>query len=248
MARILFQFYGNLNDFLSARRREQYIRLDREHPGSVKDAIESLGVPHVEVDRIWVDGRPQDFDYQLQDGDRVHVYPRSADGLGLMPPPQNTPVFVLDCHLGRLARYLRLLGFDSLFEGNYQDRQLLQLSVEQDRTLLTRDRDLLKRKDLRRGYYVRATRPRQQLQEVSTRFGLARKLRPFSRCTVCNGQLSPVAGQAVAAQLQPRTRRYYREFLQCHDCGRVYWKGSHFQRLRRLVDEVRHGGRPAQRP
>ncbi|MFI2812743.1 Mut7-C RNAse domain-containing protein [Microbulbifer sp. JSM ZJ756] len=248
MVRTQFEFSASLEDFLPAHRRGRPILLERDYPGAVKDAIESLGVPHVEVDRIVVGGQVVGFGYQLEDGDQVQVYPQAGNEYRLVPPPLPEPAFVLDCHLGRLARYLRLLGFDSLFEGNYHDRQLLEISLEQDRTLLTRDRDLLKRKALRRGYYVRATRPRRQLHEVAGHFRLASMLRPFTRCMVCNGLLSPVARQAIEEYLQPRTRRYYGDFLQCGDCRRIYWKGSHFQRLQRLVGEIRGSGVPDQRP
>lgn len=236
MACSRFHFHGNLNDFLSPSRRARPASVCWGEERTVKDAIESLGIPHVEVDTILVGARPVGFSYRLQDGDEVGVYPEPGPARRLMPPAQAEPRFVLDTHLGRLARYLRLLGFDTRFAVDCGDRQLVQQSVEDDRTLLTRDRDLLKRKALRRGYYVRATRPRQQLEEIVDRFRLAAKMHPFSRCMECNAPLRQVAKHEIEHQLQPRTRRFFDEFLQCSGCGRVYWQGSHFERLRALVD------------
>ncbi|SDK70195.1 Mut7-C RNAse domain-containing protein [Microbulbifer yueqingensis] len=232
-------FHGNLSDFLTARRRCRGSTVHWSDRRSVKDAIESLGVPHVEVDSIMVGGTAVDFSYRLQDGDRVEVYPAPGPGRRLSPEAQAEPRFVLDCHLGRLARYLRMLGFDSRLPDDCSDEQLVQLSVRQDRTLLTRDRDLLKRKQLQRGYYVRATRPRLQLQEIATRFRLAHSMQPFSRCMECNASLRPAAKQEIDHRLQPRTRRSFDDFLQCSACGRVYWRGSHFDRMQALVDSLK---------
>ncbi len=242
MASVTFRFYRELNDFLPREKRQRTFVQEYVLPGSIKDAIENIGVPHTEVDLILVDGESVDFDYRLRDGDRVSVYPvfEALDISGvtrLRPRPLRVNRFVLDCHLGRLAGYLRMLGFDSLFRGDYHDDTLLRISVEQRRILLTRDLELLKRKQLQRGYYVRATKPRQQAAEVIRRLQLESSIRPFTRCIACNGTLAKVRKEEIRSLLPENTDRYFDEFIQCRDCLRVYWKGSHYERMQRLVTQ-----------
>ncbi|MGL6162672.1 Mut7-C RNAse domain-containing protein [Microbulbifer sp.] len=254
MSQASFRFYRELNDFLPRAQRQCTLTHTFWVPGSVKDAIESLGVPHTEVDLILANGESVDFDYRVQDGDRISVYPQFecldiTPLTRLRPQPLREPRFVLDCHLGRLARYLRMLGFDTLYRADYGDDTLLQISLEQKRILISRDRGLLRRSELERGYYVRATRPRQQLAEVVQRLQLERKALPFSRCIACNGPLAAVGKGAVEPLLPENTRRYFREFFQCGDCRRVYWKGSHFERMQLLVQEVlQHTGDSSEPP
>lgn len=217
---------------------------------TVKDLVESLGVPHTEVDVILVNGESVDFAHLLGDGERVSVYPvfESLDVTPitrLRPAPQREPRFILDVHLGRLARYLRLLGFDALWSNDASDEQLAILSAREGRILLTRDRGLLKRRAVTYGYLVRETSRRAQAVEVLRRFNLFGAINAFSRCLECNGLLEQVAKSEVDPLLLPRTRSTYQEFWRCPDCGRVYWPGSHFDRLKAVVDDL---GRPGQDP
>lgn len=241
-----FRFYEELNDFLPSERRKVEFVYEFDRRASIKDAIEALGVPHTEVELILVNGEPVDFGYILRDGDRVSVYPmfESLDVgpvVRLRPKPLRTPRFVLDTHLGTLARYLRLLGFDTLYRNDYRDATLAKISADEHRTLLTRDRDLLKRKIVTHAYFVRADAPRRQLHEVCARLDLCNLIKPFRRCSHCNGLLEEVDKAQIIDRLAPKTRRYYERFLQCTDCGRIYWAGSHFKHLQQLVEEVRNG-------
>jgi len=243
MASVTFRFYRELNDFLPQYRRQRPFVRDYPLSGSVKDAIENIGVPHAEVDLILANGESVDFDYRLRDGDRISVYPvfealDISSVTRLRPHPLRVTRFVLDCHLGRLAGYLRMLGFDSLFRSDYHDDTLLRISVEQQRILLTRDLGLLKRKQLQRGYYVRATKPRRQAAEVVRRLQLEHSIRPFSRCIACNGHLEKVRKEEIRSLLPENTDHYFEEFIQCRDCLRVYWKGSHYERMQLLVREL----------
>ena len=243
MPRVTFRFYRELNDFLPPRLRQKPFWRDYLVPGSVKDAIENIGVPHTEVDLILANGESVDFAYQLREGDHISVYPMfealDISPLNrLRPAPLRQPRFVLDCHLGKLARYLRMLGFDSLFWAHCDDDTLLQISVQQQRILLTRDLGLLKRRQLARGYYVRATNPRAQVAEVVQRLQLENSFQPFSRCIACNGLVEPVRKEDVVDLLPPNTRRYFTEFFQCGSCHRVYWKGSHYERMQEQVQQL----------
>jgi uncharacterized protein with PIN domain len=205
--------------------------------------IESFGVPHTEIDLILVNGRSVDFSHIVGDGDRISVYPvfESLDIsplIRLRPAPLREPRFVVDCNLGRLARYLRLLGFDCLYRNDFTDDLVAQTSQQEQRIVLTRDRRLLLRKIITHGLFVREVDPRQQAREVLARLDLHRLVRPFTRCTRCNALLRAVEKSRVLHRLLPRTRRYYDAFLQCPACGKIYWQGSHHARARRLIEEL----------
>jgi hypothetical protein len=232
-----------LNDLLPADKRQVTFAQPFKDRVTVKHLIESLGVPHAEVDLILVDGRPVDFAHIVENGQRISVYPvfeslDVADVNRLRPRPLRVSRFVLDTHLGQLASYLRLLGFDTLYRNDYEDPELARISHEQGRILLTKDRGLLKRKIVSHGYVVRESDPAEQLVEVVERFDLRGQFEPFKRCLRCNGLIEAVDKAAVVDRLPANTRRYYDEFRQCPDCGRVYWKGSHYQRMRGFLRET----------
>ena len=209
---------------------------------SIKDLIEAAGVPHTEVDLLLVNGESVDFAYPVRDGDRISVYPvfESFD-IGAVtrvrPEPLRELRFVLDVHLGRLAAYLRMAGFDTIYRNDLDDAELAGIAAG-GRVLLTRDRGLLKRRAVTRGYWLRATAPRRQLAEVLRRFDLSRAVRPFCRCLRCNALVHPVPKADVITELPPRTRQYYDEFLRCPGCGRIYWRGGHFDTLRGLLEHA----------
>ena len=235
-----FRFYAELNEFLPHNRQYQTLQVNFKGRQSVKHLIESSGIPHTEVDLVLVNGNSVDFSYIVKQDDRVAVYPvfESMDItplLKLRPAPLREARFVLDGHLGRLAAYLRMLGFDSLYRNDYDDLELAQISDEQKRILLTRDRGLLKRSLVTRGYCLRTREPRQQLLAVVRRFDLLAQVRPFTRCITCNGVLEPVSKTEIEDQLEPLTRKYFQEFSRCGQCGQIYWKGSHHSRMQALL-------------
>lgn len=242
MKQLTVRVYGPLNDFLPPGRRQAAFAHAFEGRESVKDLIESLGIPHPEVDLILVNGGPAAFDYAVQDGNRIAVFPRFASvdigDVTLVRPPLDGIRFVLDGHLGKLARYMRLVGLDAEYRADATDDDIAGLAARDRRIVLTRDRGLLKRRAVSRGYWVRAIAPRQQLVEVLRRFGPL-PLSPFRRCLCCNTELREVPKASVEARLEPRTREYYQRFDMCPGCQRIYWAGSHWQRLTRLVEEAR---------
>jgi uncharacterized protein with PIN domain len=240
MSRVCLRFYAELNDFLPPTLRGTQISHELGRRTSIKDMIEAFGVPHTEVEVILVNGRSVDFSYIVQDGDRISVYPmfESVDItplLRLRSEPLRRPKFILDSNLGRLARYLRLLGLDCLYRNDYRDAEIARIASEQQRTVLTRDRTLLQRKIITHGYFVRAQQPRRQVREVVARFDLYRQVEPFSRCTRCNGELETVDKQVIVDRLEPKTRKYYDDFRRCSQCGQVFWQGSHHARMQQLV-------------
>jgi uncharacterized protein with PIN domain len=238
-----FRFYEELNDFLAPTLRKTTFSLPIDRARSVKDAIESAGVPHTEVDLVLVDGVSVSFEHRLVGGERVAVYPVfERFDLGplrrLRPEPLREIRFVLDVHLGKLARHLRLAGFDSLWRDDYDDEEIVALSVAQKRVILTRDKGILKRRIVERGHFVHNTDSEQQLAEVLRVFQLEQSLRPFSRCRVCNAVLLPVATDAVAHRVPQRVLESVERFTECPDCGRVFWQGTHYERLQRLLESV----------
>lgn len=243
LAGATFRFYAELNDHLSPRLQFRAVEKRLLLPASVKDIIESLGVPHTEVDLVLVNGESSDFSRLVRNGDRVAVYPvfESLDitpVLRLRPQPLREPKFVLDVHLGRLAGYLRMLGFDTLYANCTSDPELVNISAQQGRVLLTRDRGVLKHSLVTRGYWLRETDSRRQVEEVVRRFDLARSLRPFTRCMVCNGLLVKVSKAEVERQVPQRILERCSEFEQCPGCGRVYWEGSHYRWMRLWIEQL----------
>jgi len=242
-AQVTFRFDAELNDFLPARWRRVAFAYGYKGAQSVKHLIEAIGVPHPEVEFILVDGRPVSFDYQPRDGEHITVYPASSDLAGkglpaLRPPPPDPIAFLADNHLGRLARYLRLLGFDTAYGGDQDDDVLAEHSRDENRVLLTRDRGLLKRSLVQFGYCLRSMNADEQLIAVLTRYRLFDRIEPWRRCLRCNGLLEPVDKAAVLHLLEPKTKQYYDTFQQCGTCGQVYWRGSHVGGLERLVAAV----------
>lgn len=242
MASVWFRFYEELNDFLPPARRKVEFEHHFDRRASIKDMIEALGVPHPEIDLILVNSRSVDFSHLVEDGDRISVYPvfESLDVsplIRLRPKPLRNPRFIIDCNLGRLARYLRLLGFDCLYRNDYRDTDVAVISQQQHRIVLTRDRRLLHHKVVDHGFFIRNIHPKDQVREVLQRLDLYRLARPFTRCTRCNGTLESVEKETIDALLEPKTRRYYSVFRQCPDCHQVYWQGSHHARTLKLVEE-----------
>jgi uncharacterized protein with PIN domain len=238
-----FRFYEELNDFLPPATRKQPFEYHFNGRPSIKDAIEAIGVPHPEVDLIVVNGRSVDFDYHLSPGDRVAVYPvfESIDiepVTRLRARPLRRPAFVLDGHLGKLARLLRMLGFDALWRVDYSDRVLVDVAREGKRTILTHNRELLKRKTVTHGYWVRSTDPDQQIEEVVARLDLAEAISPFSRCMLCNAPIKPANKKDVLDQVPARTAAAIDEYCRCTDCGKVYWKGSHYDKMSERVQKL----------
>ncbi len=241
---ITFRFYEELNDHLKPAFRSKEVPLRYHFGQTVKDAIEKLGVPHGEVDLVLANGRSVGFSYRLQKGDYISVYPvfESFDispVIRLHPKPLRKIRFILDAHLGKLARMLRLLGFDTLYWNDYKDEEMIRLASQEKRIILTRDRGLLMRKEVTHGYFLRNIRPSKQLEETVTRFQLKNLINPFARCAVCNGEIIPATKEAVLDRLPENTAKYYNGFFTCSSCGKVYWKGSHYERMKKRIEKLK---------
>lgn len=230
----VFAFAAELHPLLPSDLRGRDVLL-HFHPGQTcKHLIESLGVPHTEVSRVTINGRPADLSCQPSCDDHIAVLPA-------VPPAPDSPEpgFVLDAHLGRLCAALRMLGLDCLYRDDYDDDRLVAIQREEGRILLSRDRRLLMRRAVTRGALIRSLEPEEQLEEVFRRFDLGRWVRPFQRCLRCNTPLRPVDKAEVLPRLQPLTRLYYDEFRLCPACDQIYWRGSHFERMTVRIKALR---------
>jgi len=226
-----FTVVDELNDFLPHYRKNTSFMLEFEPHQSLKHLIETIGVPHTEFGLVCVNGHEMNHANRLREADQVVVYP--ADAIY-----SDVPCFILDNHLGQLATYLRMLGFDCLYRNDYQDDELARVSFDEGRVLLTRDRRLLMRKVITLGYCPHQTDPRQQVVEVLRRFKLFEQVKPFQRCLRCNNSLQSVSKQDVIERLETLTRQYFDEFHICPVCNQIYWKGSHYGHMLEMITEL----------
>jgi uncharacterized protein with PIN domain len=252
MVSATFRFYDGLNDFLARERRGREFAAPCARDATTKHMIEALGVPHTEVELILVNGVSTGMDTLIEEGDRIAVYPQFgsldiapgvSDIARIAQRPPGRLHFVADAHLGGLARLLRMAGFDTIYANDIDDDAIEMHALEEGRIVLSRDRELLKRRGVEYGAYVRALKPQAQLRELFERFDLAERARPFTLCLHCNAPLRAVEKDEVLDRLPPLVRAVQHEFSTCDVCRRVYWKGSHWQRMAGMLDAAAGEGR-----
>lgn len=236
MHKVYLRFYEELNDFLSEEKKKKRFAHQFIDRTSVKDLIESIGVPHTEVDLILVNGKSVNFKYLINDEDDISVYPvfesfNISNVQHLRPKPLRKPKFIADVHLGRLARYLRMMGFDVSYENNFDDDEIVRISLKEKRAILTKDKGILKRNEVTRGYWIRSTKVEEQVKEILDRFSLQNEIKEFSRCIECNELLKSIKKEIIINQLPPKVAQSQNEFMHCPSCKKTYWKGTHYQRM-----------------
>lgn len=241
---VSIRFYEELNDFLPLPKKKKRYDIHLTGRQTVKDLIESQGVPHTEIDLILVNGHPVNFSQIVNENDDISVYPVFENlNISGLTPLKNRPLrnskFILDVHLGRLAKYLRAMGFDTLYRNDYPDNEVVEISNKERRIILTRDKGLLMRNAVQRGYWVRNTGVKDQAFEIMKKFDLFAVIHAFKRCMECNGLIEPVSKESIIHLLQSRTRQYYDEFFRCTGCQKVYWKGSHYGRMNQFIMEIK---------
>ena len=245
MHTIYIRFYEELNDLLPDEKKKirfEHHYLDRT---SVKDLIESLGIPHTEIDLILVNGKSVGFDYIINDEDDISVYPvfesfDIKDVQHLRAEPLREPRFIADVHLGRLIRYLRMLGQDVYYKSNLNKEEVVKLSLDEKRTILTMDKNLLKRNEITHGYLVRNSDTEKQVIEIVKRFQLKNQLKEFTRCLGCNSLLRKVEKGEIEFRLPQKVKEYQNEFYICKNCDKIYWKGTHFDRMKSLIQKIKN--------
>jgi uncharacterized protein len=235
-ARIRIGFDPALHVFVGPGLRAGITTVATDGVSSLGHVVESLGVPLTEVGELLVGGRPCDVAHVPADGETI--------GVAAVAKPQRVeggfgeaPRFLLDIHLGTLARRMRLLGLDTAYENpDIGDAALAARSAAERRVMLSRDRGLLRRRELFAGAFVYSHRPTEQLDDVLTRF--APTLAPWTRCTACNGELRRVEKAEMRGHLPVGTERTYDTFAQCVECGQAYWRGAHAERLDAIVEQA----------
>ncbi|WP_211452009.1 Mut7-C ubiquitin/RNAse domain-containing protein [Collimonas antrihumi] len=243
MVTATFRFYEELNAFLPSERRKRAFDAVCVRAATAKHMIEVLGVPHTEVELVLVNGETVGFDRLLRDGDRVSVYPK-FEALDITPllrvrdQPLRTNRFIADAHLGGLAHLLRMAGFDTLYDNNFLDSAIASIAEKEARIVLTRDRELLKRRIITHGCYVHALKSTQQLKEIFERLDLARSARPFTLCLQCNVPLRSIDKALVEERLPPKVRAHFERFSTCDLCQRVFWEGTHWRSMQALLAEL----------
>ena len=240
---VTLRFYEELNDFLHRKYRKKAFRYAFASHQTIKDVIEACGVPHTEIDLILVNSKPVDFSYRLRNEDYISVYPvfEKLDISGITKidhSPLRNLKFVADVHLGKLARYLRMIGFDTLYENNSEDTELIEISNRENRILLTRDKGILMNSKLTHGSYIYNHNSKKQLAELIKKFQLQKQTKPFSRCIECNGEMKIVSKNSIQHLLNPLTNKYFNEFYMCTNCEKIYWKGSHYDRMKKFIEKL----------
>jgi len=240
MNQVFFRFYEELNDYLPDEERKVWIEYFFKDRMNIQDAIQSFGVPPGEIDLILVNQQSKSFDYLLQDGDRISVYPVfelfDLSGISrLREKPLRNPTFICDVHLGRLCKYLRMLGWDTLYSNHFTPDEMIAISLRERRIILSRSYRLTRHKEVSHSYRIRSSDSLEQVKDLISKLDLSDRINPLTRCLNCNAMLVPVDKQAVIQLLQDRTAKYYNEFFKCPDCNQIYWKGSHFENMLRFI-------------
>ena len=240
---ITIRCYAELNDFLPAEKKQTTFALTAKEPVTVGEAIEIIGIPLSEVDLVTVNGKPVGRSYRPLENDHLSVYPtfETFDISGLrtvQKKPLRVTRFILDAHLGKLARYLRMLGFDTLYRNDYSDEEIIEIAREEKRIILTRDKLLLRSPRVDHGYYVRAVEKHAQLREVVKKFDLYLQFRTFTRCMTCNATLLVKPKDAIRDRIPPDIYDCYQEFYYCPSCDKLFWRGSHFERMERFIRDL----------
>ncbi|WP_209319896.1 Mut7-C ubiquitin/RNAse domain-containing protein [Ancylomarina longa] len=239
----IFRFYAELNDFLPQNRRQKSFLESFKTPITIAETMVSLGIPFSEIDLILVNGESVAMNHRLKENDRVSVYPifESMDissKTKVRVKALRVTKFILDCHLGKLAKYLRMLGFDTLYRNDFGDDEIIDIASEEERIILTRDKLLLSSPKISHAYFVRAIDRHEQLIEVVKKFDLYSQFRSFTRCMTCNASLYEISKEEIINKIDRETARVFNQFFYCKHCDKVFWKGSHFKRMEAFIREL----------
>ncbi len=243
MPNATFRFYEELNDFLPPPRRKTDFEAQFTDRRSIKDMIEALGVPHTEVDLILVNGESVDFKYILREGDRISVYPvfeslNIEDVTRLRKMPLRTTRFIADINIGDVVKYMRAMGFDVYFDTSLSPGEIIKISQKEKRTILTRSRNLLKFSEVTHGIFLHKGTTAEQIKRVVDYLNITDNVRPFSRCLSCNGLLKEISKEEIKDRVPPKARRLFNRYTYCRACDKVYWRGTHFARMKRVIDQI----------
>jgi hypothetical protein len=247
MKQVSFRFYEELNNHLPLEKHKVWFEYIFSDATSMQDALLSMEVPLDEIDLILVNRQSKGLDYILQDGDRISVYPvfESFDLSGISrirEKPLRDPKFICDVHLGRLSKYMRMLGWDTLYSNQYSPDEMIAISGQEKRIILSRNYQLTRHKKVTHSYWIQSSCPVEQIKDLINKLDLSDKIIPLTRCLKCNHGLMPVEKKKIAHRLQALTAKYYNEFYVCPACDQIYWKGSHFERMSDFIKNTIQAG------
>lgn len=242
MIQVRFRFYEELNDYLPEEMRKVWIESRIETKPSVGEMIQSLGIPLDDIDLILVNQQSKGFDYFLQDGDRISVYPQFesfdiSEVNQLREKPLRDPSFICDVHLGRLCKYLRMLGWDTLYSNQYTPAEMIELSNKEKRIILSQSINLTQHKEVTHAFWIRSSDPLEQLKGLVSKLDLSKQTDPLTRCLNCNNKLEQIDKIEILGRLEARTAKYYTEFFNCPACNQIYWKGSHYENMIEFIHQ-----------
>jgi uncharacterized protein len=240
---IYIRLFADLNFFVPEKLKQRNIQLPIFGNPSIKDVVESIGVPHTEIEMILVNSNPADLSYQVKEQDQVSVYPKFFQLEAIDDDKDNSSVpkylkFILDVHLGKLASMLRMLGFDCYYRNDLDDDEIIEIACKEERIILTRDLGILKNGKVKHGYFPRSQDPKLQLREIFDRYRLKDKIKPLTRCMTCNGEISLVKKSEIGEEIGEKTELYYQEFYLCKNCKKTYWKGSHYIKMMEFIRAI----------
>ena len=243
MPKAIFRFYEELNDFLPKKRRKKDFQVDFKGRRSVKDMIEALGVPHTEIDLILVNGKSVDFAYVLQGGNRISVYPvfetlNIENVTRLRKVPLRKTKFMADIHLGDIVKYMRALGFDVYFNPSLSSRKLIEISKRENRVILTKSRKLLKFKEVTHAIFIRPGTTAEQIKRILDCLDIKDSIKPFSRCLRCNNIVKNISKDSIEDRIPPKTKALCDQYTYCKFCDKIYWKGTHFIKMNKAIDQI----------
>ena len=243
MPKAMFRFYEELNDFLPKSKRKTDFEAGFKGKRSIKDMIEALGVPHTEIDLILVNGKSVDFKYLLQDQDRVSVYPvfesfNVESVTHLREIPLRTTRFIADNNLGDIVKYLRVLGFDVCYDTSHSPREIIEISKKECRIILTKSKGLLKFKEVTHGLYIYPGTTEEQVKRIVDFLDIKSRVKPFSRCLYCNNLLKTITKEEIADRIPPKTKAHCDEYTHCKYCDKIYWKGTHFMSMKKVINMI----------
>ena len=249
MPKAIFRFYEELNDFLPEAKKKTDFGAEFKGKRSIKDMIESLGVPHTEIDLVLVNGKSVDFRYILQDQDRVSVYPVfesfNIEGIThLREIPLRKTKFVADNNLGDIVKYLRVLGFDVYYDTSLSQREIIEISKKEKRIILTKSKGLLKFKEVTHGLYIYPGNAEEQVKRIVDFLDIKNSAKPFSRCLHCNSLLKIISKEKIAHRIPPKTKAHCDEYTYCKYCDKIFWKGTHFTNMKKVIDKILEGPDP----
>jgi uncharacterized protein len=239
----IVRVYEELNAFLPSHQQKKDFTIQIDSNTQIQELLDILKLPISKVDLILLNGESAGLDYQLNAGDRISIYPVfetfNIDSINrLREIPLRRLRFACDVHLGKLAKYLRMLGLDVFYKNDIYYYQIINLSLEQERIILTKDNELVKDKRITRAYLVKQSNPRMQLFEIISYFDLIGIIKPLSRCLKCNLSVQPVEKNSIKKQVPAPILNLHQSFMKCYGCKRIYWMGSHYQAMMNWISRI----------